>query len=67
MRASTVDPLHFSTKTGAGVGPGLAFGKAMADANPQARIGLIPCAVGGSSIKVWVPGSARCRDENASV
>lgn len=50
-----VDPLHFD-KAGAGVGPGLAFGKRMAEAQPKVRIGLIPCAVGGSSIKVWVPG-----------
>ena len=52
-----VDPLHFD-KPGAGVGPGLAFGKAMAAAAPGTRIGLIPCAVGGSSITVWVPGAA---------
>lgn len=51
-----VDPLHFD-KPGAGVGPGLAFGKAMADARPEAKIGLIPCAVGGSSINVWKPGA----------
>ncbi len=51
-----VDPLHFD-KPVAGVGPGLAFGKAMADNNTKARIGLVPCAVGGTSIKVWVPGA----------
>ncbi|OGV68726.1 MAG: hypothetical protein A2283_20740 [Lentisphaerae bacterium RIFOXYA12_FULL_48_11] len=51
-----VDPLHFD-KPGAGVGPGLAFGEAMADANPKVKIGLVPCAVGGTSIKVWVPGA----------
>jgi hypothetical protein len=50
------DPLHFD-KSMAGVGPGLAFGKQMAEANPQVRIGLVPCAVGGTSIKVWVPGA----------
>ena len=54
--APAVDPLHFD-KPGAGVGPGLAFGKAMADANPDIKIGLIPCAVGGTSISVWVPGA----------
>src|SRR5512137_970156 len=51
------DPLHFD-KPGAGVGPGLAFGRQMAEASPQARIGLVPCAVGGTSIKAWVPGAA---------
>jgi hypothetical protein len=49
------DPLHFD-KPSAGVGPGLAFGKALAEAAPESRIGLIPCAVGGTSIKVWSPG-----------
>ena len=49
------DPLHFD-KPVAGVGPGLAFGKKMADENPKVRIGLIPCAVGATSIGVWAPG-----------
>lgn len=49
------DPLHFD-KSAAGVGPGLSFGKEMAKANPKVRIGLIPCAVGGTSIQVWAPG-----------
>lgn len=52
---AAIDPLHFD-KTVAGVGPGLAFGKQMAEANPQVRIGLIPCAVGGTPISAWVPG-----------
>jgi hypothetical protein len=51
-----VDPLHFD-KPGAGVGPGLAFGRAMADADPSAHIGLIPCACGGSPITVWKKGA----------
>ena len=51
------DPLHFDKPAAAGVGPGLEFGKKMAEANPKVRIGLIPCAVGGTSIKVWVPGA----------
>ncbi len=55
--APAKDPLHFD-KSAAGVGPGLAFGKAMAEADSKVRIGLVPCAVGGTSIKVWVPGAA---------
>lgn len=47
-----VDPLHFD-KPSAGVGPGLAFGKALADADKDVTIGLIPCAAGGSPITVW--------------
>ncbi len=49
-------PLHFDKPSVAGVGPGLTFGKAMAAANPTHLIGLIPCAVGGTSINTWVPG-----------
>ena len=49
---SATDPLHFD-KAVAGVGPGLAFGKQMAEANPRVRIGLIPCAVGGTPISAW--------------
>ena len=48
------DPLHFD-KPIAGVGPGLAFAKHIAEKTPGIRIGLIPCAVGGTSIKLWVP------------
>lgn len=50
-----VDPLHFDKPTIVGVGPGLSFGKAMAEADPNIVIGLIPCAVGGSPISVWRP------------
>jgi len=54
--APAVDPLHWD-KPAAGVGPGLAFGKAMADADPKIRIGLVPCAAGGSPIEAWKPGA----------
>ena len=47
------EPLHFDKPQYVGVGPGLAFGKAMAKADPSVTIGLIPCAVGGSPISVW--------------
>ncbi|MBN1290354.1 MAG: sialate O-acetylesterase [Candidatus Latescibacteria bacterium] len=50
-----VDPIHFD-KDIAGVGPGLTFGKTMADKNPNIRIGLIPCACGGSAISHWKTG-----------
>lgn len=49
-------PLHFD-KIVAGVGPGLSFGIAMAEANPNVKIGLIPCAVGGTPIEHWLPGA----------
>lgn len=49
------EPLHFDKPDIVGVGPGFAFGRAMAEAKPDVRIGLIPTAVGGSSIRVWLP------------
>lgn len=49
-------PLHFDKPSVAGVGPGLSFGIIMAAQNPAHKIGLIPCAVGGTSINVWKPG-----------
>lgn len=49
------DPLHFD-KPIAGVGPGLSFGKVLAGSYPEVRIGLVPCAAGGSRIEAWTPG-----------
>lgn len=50
-------PLHFDKPRVAGVGPGLAFGIQMEEANPNDKIGLIPCAVGGTPIEHWMPGA----------
>jgi hypothetical protein len=50
-------PLHFDKPAVVGVGPGLAFGIEMAKANPAIKIGLIPCAVGGTPIEHWLPGA----------
>lgn len=52
------DPLHFDKPNVAGVGPGLAFGLKMLDYtyNEGVSIGLIPCAVGGTTIDMWQPG-----------
>jgi hypothetical protein len=51
------DPVHYDKPDIAGVGPGISFAKAMLQNNPKIRIGLIPCAVGGSPIRVWSPDS----------
>lgn len=52
-----VEPLTLGEpKKTPGVGPGLAFGKVMAEAHPAISIGLVPCAVGGTSLKRWVRG-----------
>ena len=51
--APAKEPLHFDKPEIVGVGPGFAFGRAMAEAKPDVRIGLIPAAAGGSSIRAW--------------
>ncbi len=53
----TGDAKTFAGHDNAGVGPGLAFAEAIAAANPKSAIGLVPCAVGGSSIKLWQQGA----------
>ena len=50
------DPLHFDKPKVVGVGPGLTFGKSMADKKENVKIGLIPCAAGGSPISSWTKG-----------
>ncbi|NBV25432.1 MAG: sialate O-acetylesterase [Proteobacteria bacterium] len=54
--APATDPLHFDKPTIAGVGLGSSFGRAMADANPEVTVGLIPCAVGGTPLSRWSKG-----------
>lgn len=49
------DPLH-SDRASAGVGPGISFAQTMLKDKPNVQIGLVPCAWGGSPIKVWQPG-----------
>lgn len=51
-----VDPLHFDKPAIAGVGIGRSFAKVIRRANPEASIGLIPAAFGGSSLDEWKPG-----------
>lgn len=53
---AAVEPMHFDKPKVVGVGPGRAFGAAIAAATPNADIGLIPAAVGGSPIRSWEPG-----------
>lgn len=60
------EPVHWDGGR-AGFGPGLAFGRAMADAFPGREIGLVPCAVGGSSIFSWLPGKVHYTNALATV
>lgn len=48
-------PLHFDKPKIAGLGSGDAFGRTLADADPNVTIGLVPCAVGGTPLKRWLP------------
>ncbi|MEY3395997.1 MAG: Carbohydrate acetyl esterase/feruloyl esterase precursor [Verrucomicrobiota bacterium] len=49
------DPVHFD-KGSAGVGLCSEFARDLHKADPGCRIGLIPCAMGGSSLSQWQPG-----------
>ena len=50
------DPLHYDKPAAVGVGPGLSFANVISARYPERKIGLIPCAVGGSGIDDWVAG-----------
>lgn len=54
--APAIDPLHFDNIKAAGTGLGRTFGKTVLAADPEISIGLIPSAVGGTSIDQWRPG-----------
>lgn len=56
------DPLHFDKPNVAGVGLGSEFARVLAKADPQAKIGLIPAAFGGTTIAQWKPGGALYSD-----
>ena len=49
------EPIHFDKKI-AGAGLAASFARAMADRDKDVKIGLIPCAVGGTGIDRWVEG-----------
>jgi hypothetical protein len=51
-----VDPMHFDKPAAVGVGPGASFGRAVAEAHPDWRLGLVPAAFGGSALDEWKPG-----------
>ena len=48
------EPIHFDKPTIAGAGLAASCARAMADRRKGVPIGLIPCAVGGTSINRWV-------------
>ena len=52
-----IDPLHFDKRELTGVGLGSSFARAVANAESNAVIGLIPAAFGGSALDEWGPGT----------
>ena len=50
------DPIHFDKPGAAGVGPGHQFARILKEKQPDANIGLIPAAMGGSSLDQWKVG-----------
>jgi hypothetical protein len=55
--APAVDPLHFDKPELIGVGLGSSFARALAAAEPNAIIGLVPAAFGGSALDEWAAGT----------
>lgn len=53
---AAVEPLHDDKPT-AGTGLAMTFALEIAGADPDKRVGLIPCAVGGTPIERWLPGA----------
>jgi hypothetical protein len=54
--APAVDPLHWDRPERIGVGPAMSFARAVAEKNPGIHIGLIPTAVGSTSVDQWKKG-----------
>jgi hypothetical protein len=52
------DPVHFDKPKMAGVGLCSEFARCVAAKDPTAKVGLVPCAFGGTSMDQWKPGSA---------
>ncbi len=51
----SVEPTHFDRKT-AGTCLGRTFAEELHKKYPDKKIGLVPCAIGGSNIESWFPG-----------
>jgi hypothetical protein len=52
------DPVHFDKPKVAGVGLCSEFARCVAAKDPAAKVGLVPCAFGGTTLDQWKPGSA---------
>ena len=59
---AAIDPVHFDKPKLAGVGIARTFGRVLAATDPTVSIGLIPAAVGGTSLDQWKPGGELYQD-----
>ena len=50
-------PVHTDNLEKAGVGLAMSFAVEVLQVRPGVRIGLVPCAVGGTPLSRWVPGA----------
>jgi len=55
--ALATDPLHFDKPAIAGVGLGRTFARVLTTVDPEVKLGLVPCAMGGSALQEWIPGA----------
>jgi hypothetical protein len=60
--APAVEPIAFDKPGLAGVGPGCAFGKSVADSHPNWVVGLVPSAFGGTTLAQWSPDRPLYKD-----
>lgn len=51
------EPLHTDNPAIVGIGLGMSFAVARLESRPEAVIGLVPCAVGGTPLRRWMPGA----------
>ena len=51
------EPLHTDKPAIAGVGLAMSFAAELLAGDPEAPVGLIPCAVGGTPLSRWMPGA----------
>lgn len=50
------EPLHTDKPEIAGIGLAMSFAARVLEARPGAKVGLLPCAVGGTPLVRWMPG-----------
>jgi len=55
--ALATDPLHYDKPAIAGVGLGRTFARVLTTVDPEVKLGLVPCAMGGSALQEWAPGA----------